>query len=335
MPGILERAGGGSRRPALGYALVIAAATLWSLNGSLSRFLLDDGVSALRLAELRSLGSWLILVLALAAFRRDLLRVERSQIPALAFLGVAGLAIVPCAYVVAIDRLQIGGALTIQDLAPLVLLLWLRVVPGRRLAPTLWGAVGLSVVGCFFVVRAYDAGGLDGLGLLAALVSAVTFAIYIVGSERAGHSHEPVTTLVWAVGFASLFWAVVTPWWSFPFDRFETAENLLLGLGVIVVGTLLPFVCIVASLRHIPGPRVAVVATLEPVLASVFAYALLDEGLAAIQIAGGALVLVAVVWVQSHRPDLEAELAPPVTRTRRPGPRGRGRRPERAGSSRP
>jgi drug/metabolite transporter (DMT)-like permease len=289
---------------------------MWALNGNLARYLLDDGVSAVRLSQLRSFGSWLILLLALGGARRDLLRVDRRDLPALAFLGVAGLALVHATYFIAIDRLQIGVALTIQYLAPLLLLVWLRVAHGRRLAPSLWGAVALSVAGCFFVVRAYDAGSLDAGGAAAAFAAAVTFAIYMAGSERAGHSHEPVTTLFWAFGFASLFWAIVTPWWSFPSGELDSARNALLAAGVIVIGTLLPFICMVAALRHIPAPRAAVVATLEPVLAALFAWFIHDEELAAVQIAGGAAVLAAVVWVQSRRPDLEAELAPPLRAAR-------------------
>jgi drug/metabolite transporter (DMT)-like permease len=60
----------------------------------------------------------------------------------------------------------------------------------------------------------------------------------------------------------------------------------MLGLGVVIIGTLAPFVCIVAAVRQIPAPRAAVVATLEPLLGAVFAYFLHDEALAAPQIAG-------------------------------------------------
>jgi drug/metabolite transporter (DMT)-like permease len=304
------------RRPIRGYALAAAGAAMWALNGSMARTLLDDDVDAARLSQLRSTGSWLILLLALALVRRDLLKVDRRELPALALLGVAGLAGVHATYFLAIDRLEIGPAVTIQYLAPLLLLVWLRVVYKRRLAAGLWGAVALSVVGCFLVVRAYDPGGLDALGVLAAFGATLTFAIYMVGSERAGHLHEPVTTLFWAFGFASLFWTVVLPWWSFPFDKLGSAENALLAAGVVLVGTLLPFICMVSALRHVPAPRAAVVATLEPVLAGVFAWILHDEALAAVQIAGGAAVLTAVAWVQSRRPDLEAELAPPLRATR-------------------
>lgn len=293
-----------------GYALAAAAATMWALNASISRELLDDGISSLRLAQMRAAGSFVLLLAGLLATRRDLVRVERRDVPALAFLGIAGLATVHFTYFVAIDRMQIGAALTIEYLAPLAILVWLRVFHGRRLAPALWGAVALSVAGCFFVVRAYDAGALDALGVAAAFGSTLGFSIYVVGSERAGRRHEPATTLVWAFGFESLFWVFAAPWWGFPFDKLGSATHILLALGVVVVGTLLPFVAMVYALRLIPGPRAAVVATLEPALAAVFAWIFLGEALATAQIAGGVVVLAAVVWVQSHRPDVAAEAAP-------------------------
>jgi drug/metabolite transporter (DMT)-like permease len=307
--------------PARGYALAAAGAALFSLNGSMARYLLADGVDAARLSQLRSAGSWLLLLVILGVSRRDLLRVDRSQLPSLALLGVLGLAAVHATFFIAVDRLEIGPALTIQYLAPLLLLVWLRVVHSRQISPGLWGAVALSLLGCFFVVRAYDVSGLDALGVLAAFGSMLTFAIYVVGSERSGQRHEAVTTLFWAFGFATVFWALVTPWWSFPWEGLASTRNALLAVALVVAGTLVPFVLTVAALRHIPAPRVAVIATLEPVMAAVFAWIIHDEALAAIQIAGGMIVLTAVAWVQSRRPDLEAEGAPRRRREARFSPR--------------
>ena len=291
----------------LGYSLVVAAVTMWSLNASIARTLLDDGVSAARLSELRALGSWVVIVALVAALRPRLLRVERSEVPNLAFLGIAGIGAVYLTYFVAIERLQIGVALTIEYLGPLLLLLWLWLARGRHLSGRLWAAMALSLVGIFFVVRAYDLGALDALGVAAGLAAAVSFAIYLAGSERAGQRNAPATTLVWAFGFATLFWLAVQSPWTFPFEDFSGTENLLLGLAVIVVGTVLPYGCLVAAVRHVPAARAGVVATLEPVLSALFAFLIHDEGLAAIQIAGGAVVLAAVVWVQTQRPDLAAE----------------------------
>src|SRR4051794_2458860 len=229
------------RSPARGYVLVAAGAAMFALGGNLARYLLDDGVSAMRLSQLRSAGSLVLLGVGLVLTRPALMRIEREDVPRMAFLGICGLALVHATYYAAIDRLEIGVALVIQYMAPVLLLGWLWLRHGRRVAPSLWGAVALSIAGCALVVRAYDPGALDTAGVLYAAGAAVTFAIYMVASEQSGQRYEAPTTLLWAFAFATLFWAVVQPWWSFPFGRLDP----WLGLGVVVIGTLVPFICVV------------------------------------------------------------------------------------------
>jgi drug/metabolite transporter (DMT)-like permease len=298
-------------RTALGYSLVIAAVTMFSLNASLALFLLEDGLSAMRLSELRAVGSFLVLCVALAILRPSTpLAVSRRDLAELAFLGIAGLAIVYVAYFTAIEELQVGAALTIEYLAPVLLLLWLRLVHGRLLSPALWGAVALSLAGCILVVRAYDLGALNALGLAAGLVAAISYAIYLAGSERAGHRHPPHVTVFWAFAFASLFWLLIQPPWTFPTEQLDGGGDLALALAVIVIGTLLPYGLFVVAVRHVPAARAAAVATLEPALSALFAYLIHDEALAAVQLAGIAIVLAAVAWIQMQRPDIAAESIP-------------------------
>ena len=298
------------KSPARGYALAIAAAALWALNGSLSIFLLDDGVKPAELSEMRSAGSFLILLAALGIASRPLLRVRPADVPRLAFMGIAGLALVHVAYFAAIDRLGVGPALTLEYLAPMLVLLWLTVVHGRRMQPSLYGAVALSVAGCFFVVRAYDAEALDGVGVAWGLTAALAFAIYITAAEQAGHRYAPPTILLWGFGFATLFWSVARPWWNFPFALVDSPRGAALALGVVLVGTLIPFLLMVTAVRHIPASRAVIVATLEPALGAVFEWWIHGTKLAPVQIAGGIAVLVAVVWVQMQRPDMQQESAP-------------------------
>jgi drug/metabolite transporter (DMT)-like permease len=305
-------------RPGLGYALTALAATLFALNGPLARNLFDDGVSPAHLSQMRSAIAWVLLCGWLAWRAPDKLRIARADVPRMAWLGIAGLALVHATYFLAIDRLKIGVALAIQFTAPVALLVWLRVVHGRRLAPSLWGAVVLSVIGCFLVVQAFRVGRLDTVGLLAAVGSMITFAIYLVASERAGRTYDASTTMVWGFGFATLFWLVVRPPWTFPWATFGSVENLALGLGVAVLGTLAPFVLEVTALRHLPASRVSVVATLEPVLGALLAWVLLDEALGGWQLVGGSLVVAAVLWVQAHPVSAEVEAVPTAWR---PGPR--------------
>ena len=298
------------RRPRLGYLLAAVAALMFAVNGSIAKLLLEDGISAAHLSQLRVTVSFLLLAGALALVDRGRLRIARADVPRMAWLGLAGLAIVQFSYFLAIERLPISVALVIQFTGPLLVLLWLRTVHGRRLRPSLYGAVALSVAGSALVVEVYDAGSIDGLGIAFSLVAAVTFAIYLIGFEHAGHSYDAFTTLTWGLGFATLFWLLVSPLWTFPIGDLDSLRNVALALGVVVIGTLGPFLLNVSALRHLPAARVGVVATLEPVLATIVAWAVHDEALTGIQIAGGLLVVAAVAWVQSHAPSPEVEAVP-------------------------
>jgi drug/metabolite transporter (DMT)-like permease len=298
------------RRPRLGYLLAAVAALMFAVNGSIAKLLLEDGVSASHLSQLRVTVSFVLLAGALALVDRRRLRIARADVPRMAWLGLAGVAIVQLSYFLAIERMAISVALVIQFTGPAMVLLWLRVVHGRQLKASLYGAVALSVAGSALVVEVFDAGSIDGLGVLYALVAAVTFAIYLVGFERAGRSYDAFTTLTWGLGFATLFWLLVSPPWSFPFGDLDSVGDVALAAGVVVIGTLAPFLLNLSALRHLPAARVGVVATLEPVLATLVAWAVHDEALTGIQIAGGLLVVAAVAWVQSHPPSPEVEAVP-------------------------
>ena len=90
------------------------------------------------------------------------------------------------------------------------------------------------------------------------------------------------------------------------FDDVAAPVWLLLAY-IVVLGTVVPFIFLVSALHHVPATRVTIVAMLEPVLAAIVAWFWLGEELAAVQIAGGLIVLVGVVLAQTSRADGRAE----------------------------
>jgi drug/metabolite transporter (DMT)-like permease len=227
---------------------------------------------AARLAELRSLGAFALVAAALAVARPRLLKIDRADLGRLALFGIVGLAGVQAFYFAAIARLDIGVALTIQYLGPLLLLVWLKLVHRRALPGGLWSAAALSSIGCLLVVGAYSASGLGGIGILAAFGSTFTFAIYLFAGERLGRRYEPATTLAWGLGLSSAFWLVTQPLWTFPWHILDSPSNAAYAAYVVIGGTLVPFGCMIAATRHIPAARAGVVATLEPVLGALLAW---------------------------------------------------------------
>jgi drug/metabolite transporter (DMT)-like permease len=153
----------------------------------------------------------------------------------------------------------------------------------------------------------------NSLGVALSFVSACTFAAYLLLAEHAVGRRDPVSLLVYGFLFATAFWAIVQPWWSFPWEDMTEQISLLgnlaesqlpawmLVLGIVLVGTIVPFVLMVGSLQHLPATTVGMVAMLEPVLGALVAYLWLGEALAAQQLLGGAVVLVAIFLAQTAR----------------------------------
>ena len=304
------------RTPLVGYLLVWSAVGLWALNATVSKVVLESaGLSALRLSEVRSTGSALVLFAGVALVRPRLLRVTPRELAFLAVFGVAGLALVQLFYFLAIERLDIGIALVIQYLAPVFVALWARFVAKEPVRRRLWAAIALSLAGLTLVVELWRGVTLDGAGVAACLAAAVAYAGYVIMAERAlERGRDAVSLLAWGFLFAALFWAVAQPWWTFPFGTVDGDASLLGRLGdhqgsiplllayVVVLGTVVPFVLLVTALHHIRATRATVIAMLEPVLAAVIAYAWLGEEITGVQAVGALVVLVGVGLAQTARP---------------------------------
>jgi drug/metabolite transporter (DMT)-like permease len=273
------------RQPAVGYAMALGAGTLFAINGTVSKVILESGMSSLRLTQVRTTGALIGFALIILATRPQDLRTNRRELLYLAAFGVFGVALVQLFYFLAIHRLEIGVSLLIQYLGPLLVALFAFFVLKEHVRGRLWIALALALGGLTLVVDLWHGVSLDGLGVLFSLCSAVTFAGYMLLAERAVGRRDPITLLCFGFFFAAVFWAFVQPWWSFPFDVPGRSVSLLGRLSdvhlpiwvllawLILLGTIIPFFLIVGSMRHITATRAGILAMVEPVVASIVAYA--------------------------------------------------------------
>ena len=297
-------------RPVIGYAMVALASTLFAVNGAVSKVVLSSGISSLRLTEVRCTGALVGFVL-IAWLRGSSLRFRLRELPFILLFGVVGLALVQFLYFVAIKRLPIGVGLIIEYIAPVLIALWTRYVWKRRLPRAVWVAMAVALGGLAMVVELWRGTSLDGAGVAAALAAALCYATYVLAGEHGVRTRDTVSLTTIGFIFAALFYAIIQPWWTFPFARSSVDVSLLgrldtlhapvwgMYLWVIVLGGVAPFLLYFGSLKHISATRASLVAMLEPVLASLVAYAWLGETFGAWQIVGGCVVLAALALAQT------------------------------------
>jgi drug/metabolite transporter (DMT)-like permease len=286
--------------------LAFTAAACFGVGGIIAKSAFNAGIPPSLLAEWRILFGFIVYAAIFVAVRPSAFRIRRSDLPLFALFGIVGLAGVQWSYYESIQRLPIGVAVVIQYTAPVLLLVWAR-LRGRKVGSRLWLAAALALVGCFFAAGAYDAAllQLNGEGVALSLLSALIFALYFSLAERILRRYDTPTLLIYGFGFALLAWAVYRPLWTLPWTT-TPPEIYLLLFGVIIVATVIPFALTLAAVKLIPAARVGLTATIEPVVAALVAWLVLGEYLAPAQIAGGAVVVVAILIAQSLRPTADS-----------------------------
>jgi drug/metabolite transporter (DMT)-like permease len=299
-------------RPAVGYAFTLAAAGFFAVNGTVSTLALQAGIPPTRLTALRCTGAAVVLLLVLAVAAPGRLRVTWREVPFLAVFGVVGVALTQFLYYVAIGRMPVGIALVFEMTAPVFIALYVWLVRREQVRSRLWLALLLSLSGLVLVAEVWhDGGSLDPVGVGAALIAALCLAAYYLLGERGTVTRDPVALTCWSFVAAAAFWAVAAPWWEF--DAAVLAERVPVSVGelelplwvlvawIVILGAMVPFALSIAALRHLHPTAAGLVATVEPVFASIVAWLWLEQVLSGWQLAGGAVVLTGIVLAQTAR----------------------------------
>jgi drug/metabolite transporter (DMT)-like permease len=278
---------------AAAYAAVALAAALWGLGGVAGKALFAGGVTPPVLVALRLLGATALL----AALLRDRLLPRPAPWGILLALGAA-LAAVQYTFYAAIDLVGVATAIFLQYTGPAMIAAYL-VLRGEPLGWRRGCALGLATAGCFVLVE----GGrlqVTAAGLAVGLAAAALLAAHTLLTQyRVAQGDDPWRLLAWSMAVALVLWTpVVPPWRALASPR--PAAVWLLVAAVVVLATVVPFGIFAAALRVLDASRASIVAMLEPVVGALGAWRLLGAPLDAAQLAGGALILIAVGVLQAE-----------------------------------
>ena len=289
-----------------GEFFLILGAFFFSVSGLVVTVVLKH-LPAFRLAEFRSVTAVLILGSYVLVTRPNLIKMARTEIPKLGIYGVVGFAIVNFGYLLGIERgVPLALVLIIEFTAPIWIALWIKFVRKGFVARDMWVAIALSLVGLVLVSKAWDGFTFDLIGIAGATISAFALAAYFLMSEKIGKKREPIAMLIFGMGFASIFWLVVLPPWSFPFEVFTMQMDLggiaagtlvpgwILMASAAIFGTVIPYLCVLTGMRLLTASTSSVIGMLEPVLAGALAWFWFGQSWDAVQLVGAIVVLVGI-----------------------------------------
>nr|WP_311203344.1 EamA family transporter [Streptomyces gossypii] len=230
---------------------------------------------------------------------------------------------------VAAYRLPGGVAATVGALQPLLVAGLAAGLLGERLTRCTLLAGLAGVAGVSLLVLRADAA-LDGIGVAAALGSALVMATGIVLSKRWVSSAPLLATTGWQLVAGGLLLLPVAFFVEGPPPATLTGGNLA-GYGYLtLVGAALAYALWFRGIRALPSTSVTFLGLLSPVVATTLGWLVLGQQLTATQALGGLLVLAALIVAQTRRavpqpqPDSQPESAPdrhPVRTLSRPAVR--------------
>ncbi len=294
-----------------GYSLVAAGSVMWASAGVVSSVVLDAGVTPTELVAIRMFGS----VIVLGAGGLMLLRgLDRRSILRLAVFGTIGMSLPQISFYLAIQRIDVAIALVIIYCAPIIVALYDRFVRHVRLPARVYVAVAVAVCGVLAAILGRE-GGLGTMsiaGLALAVAAMGAYAVQVILAASLPSDVSAVRQLGAATVFGAALWLVVIPVWTLPFDLAITPTPIGAGvdgtvsvwvllLYITIVGTILPYACIVGGASRIGAGAASVTGMIEPVAAAIFAWILLAQSLTPVQIVGGAVALVGVVAAERLR----------------------------------
>jgi drug/metabolite transporter (DMT)-like permease len=289
--------------------MALGGALLFSVNGSVSKITLQSGIDSMSLVLLRSAGAALALLLLVVLTDRSRLRLSRVEVPMLLVYGIVGIAMVQWLYFVAIARLPVGVALLLEFTGPVLVAFWVHFVQGQRLGRAIWFALALALGGLALVAEIWSGLTLNAIGVLAGIGAAMSLATYYIAGKNMLSSRDTLSVAFWAFVVAALFWSVIKPWWTIPWETLGAGVQLPGDLGlevpawglvlwVVLLGTVAPFLLVVGALRRLPAAEAGVLGMAEPVLAGAVAWVWLDEILSPIQVVGSLVVIAGIVVAQ-------------------------------------
>ena len=277
---------------------VLSAGTLWGIMGIFVRKLGTYGFSSLQIACLRILFGAVLFLLITGVFDRNLLKIQPRDIWLFLGMGLVSLLMFTVCYFTTISMASLSVAAILLYTSPIWVMLMSAVffrekITGRKLL-----CAAMAFGGCVLVSGVGSASSLSPMVLVTGLLSAVGYGLYSIFGTFALRKYQPLTVTTYAFLFGAAGALVLCN----PVEIagiISTVPNpgslLLLLVVTAFVTAVLPYLLYTVGLSNMRVSAAAIMASIEPVVATAAGALVFGEALTIPAFVGIALVLAAIV----------------------------------------
>ena len=229
------------------------------------------------------------------------MRIARRDLLPLAVLGAISIGVFHVLWNYAVVMVPVAVATVQNYTAPVFVVLFAWVLwherPNRRQTPSLM----LAFLGCLLVTGAYNVANaqLTWRGLLVGLGTGATYGLFTIIGKDVLKRYDSWTVLTYAFGFAALTLFILQPGAAASMFAMPTGAWLWV-ITLVLASTVTGFGLYARGLKYLSASAASITATLEPVIATGFAFALLGQVIEPVQMLGGALVIAAVILLAAN-----------------------------------
>ena len=281
----------------IGIALIILASCFWGSMGIFVRKLGGYGFSSIQIVSIRVTIAALIFCIVLLIKDKKGFRISPRDIPLFVGLGWGSILFFTVCYFSAIAIMSLSTAAILLYTSPIWIMLMSMLIFHEKMNKGKLVALILAFTGCV-LVSGISGDGITVTGLLLGLGSGIGYGLYSILGTIALRRYTPYTVTTYTFVIAAIgSWMICRP--AEMITKIKTAETLpgllLLCMLTAIVTAVIPFLSYTLGLRTVEAGRAGILATVEPLVATVIGLLCFSEPLTVLSAAGIVLILAAVV----------------------------------------
>ncbi|MBQ4578212.1 MAG: EamA family transporter [Clostridia bacterium] len=250
--------------------LVILAGCCWATLGVFVRHLNEIGLQSMQIVEARALLTVAIMFPSLAMVHRDLLKVKAKDLWCFAGGGIISVILFNYCYFQTIQRASLSAAAILLYTSPIFVLLLSVPLFGEKLTKKKLLCLVMAFAGCALASGVAGGISLSPETLLFGLGSGFGYGLYSIFSRFAlQRGYHPITITAYIFLFGAIGGIPLTDFGEIAAVAGQP-EHLLYLLVYTIVTTVVPYISYTTGLRYVENGVAAVLACIEPVMATVF-----------------------------------------------------------------
>lgn len=290
------------------FLFIATGASLWGIIAIFIRGLAEAGFNSMEIVTIRVCLSTLILGVVGIIFFRSHFRIEVKDIGLFIGTGIFSMIFFNWCYFYSINKMDISLAVVLLYTAPAFVTMLSYLFLKERINSRKILAVIATIGGCILIAGANMTGSssITLSGVLAGLGAGFGYALYTIFGKFALRKYHPFTVTFYTFLVASVVLLPTSSLWE---ERvlLMTGEVAKYGIGLALFSTVIAYFLYTNGLKKVEGSKASVIATVEPVVATILGIFLFDESMDLYQVSGSALILFAAIFV--NLPERSKKLA--------------------------